>query len=139
MSSESGVALAVGDQRLDADVRGAGPDRPHGGGHVAGCTVGEIVAGHHGDHREAQPHLLDRLGHPGRLVGIERFGLAGVDQAEAALPGAPLARDHERGGAVGPALEDVGAPGLLAHRDQVEVAHGPLQPHVVVGDLGTAP
>ncbi len=66
-------------------------------------------------------------GRPGRPPG--------VDQAELAGPGAPVAVDHEGGGAVVPALEDVGAAGLLAHRDQVEGAHGALdvpvrRPHV---------
>ena len=59
--------------------------------------------------------------------GSSGLGVAGVDQAEAAGPGAALAVDHERGRAVGPALGDVGAARLLAHGDQVEVAHGALE------------
>ena len=51
------------------------------------------------------------------------LGVAGVDEAEPAGPRAALAVDHEGGGAVGPALEDVRAAGLLAHGDEVEVAH----------------
>ena len=65
--------------------------------------------------------------------------VAGVDQAEAAGPGAPLAVEHEGGGAVGPAVEDVGAAGLLAHGDQLEVAHGALELEVARTHPGRRP
>ena len=47
--------------------------------------------------------------------------------------------DHERGRPVGPALVDVGAAGLLAHRDQVEVAEPVLEAEVLVGHGGLDP
>ena len=90
-------------------------------GHGAGPAVGEVVAGHAGDHGVAQPHPLDRLRPPGRARRVERQGVAGVDLAEPAGPGAALAVDHEGGGALRPALVDVGTARLLAHRDQAEV------------------
>ena len=106
--------------------------RAIGRGERAGAAVGEVVAGDRGDHRVAQAHALHGLGHPLGLVGVERHGVAGVDQAEPAGPGAALAVDHERGGAVGPALGDVRAARLLAHGDQLEVAHRALQAQVVL-------
>src|SRR5665811_394623 len=57
-------------------------------------------------------------GDPPRLVGVEVGGLAGVDLAEVAASGALVAADQEGGLAVFPALEDVGAAGLFAHRVQ---------------------
>ena len=65
--------------------------------------------------------------------------MPGVDQAEPARPRAALAVDHERGRAVGPALEDVGAARLLAHRHEPEVAHGPPQPEELVAHAGRDP
>ena len=92
------------------------------------AAVGEVVAGHHGEHGV----VAGPAGRPPRPPARARrgrasSGLAGVDQAEAARPGAALAVDHERGRAVGPALGQVRAAGLLAHGDEVEVAHGPLE------------
>ena len=66
-------------------------------------------------------------------------GMTGVDQAEPAGPGAPLPVDHEGGRAVGPALEDVRAAGLLAHRHQIEVPHRPTQAEEVVTHPGRDP
>ena len=73
-------------------------------------------------------------------AGSGRPGRAGrVDQAEAAGPGALVAVDHEGGGAVGPALEDVGAARLLAHRHQVEAAHGALDVAEAGAEVGLDP
>ena len=43
------------------------------------------------------------------------------------MPAAALAEDHERRRAVGPALRQVGAAGVLAHGDQAELANRALQ------------
>ena len=100
-------------------------------GEARGAAVGQVVAGHGGDHREAEAHPLDGLGDPLGLAGVERLGVPGVDQAEPARPGAALAVDHEGGRAVlAPALVDVRAAGLLAHGDEAEVAHRVLEPEV---------
>ena len=90
-------------------------------------------------HGEPQAHPLDRLGHPLGLLRVGGLGVAGVDQAEAARPGAALAVDHEGGGAVGPALGEVGAARLLAHGDEVEVAHRLADGDDVVGEAGPSP
>src|SRR4029079_14276773 len=42
------------------------------------------------------------------------------------------AEDHERGGAVVPALADVRAIRFLAHRVQPELAHDALEPEIVL-------
>ncbi len=77
-----------------------------------------------------QAHVGHRLGQSPGLGRVDRHRPAGVDLAEPARPGALLAIDHEGGRAVAPALVDIGAAGLLAHRDQRERAHGAL--HVAV-------
>ncbi len=114
-----------------------GLDRLADGGR---SSVGEVVAGHRGDHRVGQSHVGDGLRHPlglGRVGPARRAGR--VDQAEAAGPGALVAVDHEGGGAVGPALEDVGAARLLAHRHQVEAAHGALDVAEADAEVGLDP
>ncbi len=78
----------------------------------------------------------DRVGDALRLVGVERERLARVDLAEAARPRAAVAVDHERRGAIGPALVDVRAAGLLAHGVQVEPAGQLLQLEVAVVEAG---
>ena len=67
--------------------------------------------------------MLHGLGDAARLVAVQLGGLAGVDLAEVAAPRALLAADEEGGLAVFPALVDVGAAGLLAHRVQATGAH----------------
>ena len=99
----------------------------HGLGVQPGAAVGQVVAGDAGDGGVAQLHLLHALGDPARLVAVERLGLAGVDLAEVAAPGALVAADEERRLAVLPALEDVGAARLLADRVQALGLHEVLQ------------
>src|ERR1700689_2012190 len=60
--------------------------------------------------------------------------MAGVDLAEAALPRAALAVDHEGRGAVGPALVDVRAPRLLADGHEPEVVNGRPELAVALAD-----
>ena len=105
----------------------ASPDRADRRRERAGAAVGQVVARHASDDRVLEAERAHRLGHPGRLVRVAGLGSAGVDQAEAAGPGAALAEDHERGGAVGPALVDVRAARLLAHRVQLEAAGQDLE------------
>ncbi len=53
--------------------------------------------------------------------------MPGVDEAEPARPRAAFAEHHERRRSVGPALRQVGAAGVLAHRDEAELADGLLE------------
>src|SRR5688500_5398202 len=60
-----------------------------------------------------------------RLRGPVRHGAVG------AVPGADVAQNHEGGGLVLPALPNVGAPSLLAHRVEAELTHQGLHLDVV--------
>ena len=68
-------------------------------------------------------HLRRGLGDALRLGGIELRRTSVRDRAVGAVSRADVAENHERRGAVLPALADVGAVRLLADRVQVEVAH----------------
>ncbi len=131
-----GVALAVGDQHLD---RGRGHARPHRRDRrrePRRAAVGNVVARDARDHRVLEPEGGDRVAR--RAAGSSgSIGqrLAGVDEAEPARTRAPVTEDHERRGAIGPALVDVRAPGFLAHRVQLEPPHQPLrlpEPHTQI-------
>src|SRR5882757_2326304 len=122
-----GDGVEVGDQQLDAGVRVECLDLPHRLGVEPRAAVGLIVAGHTGDRRVPQPHRLHALRDPPGLVAVQLGGLAGVDLAEVAPPGALLAADEEGGLAVLPALVDVGAAGLFADRVQAFTTHQSLE------------
>ena len=92
-----------------------------------GAAVLEVVAGDAGDGGVVQVHRDDRLADAARLVAVQRLGLAGVDLAEVAAPGALVAADEEGRLAVLPALEDVGTARLLADRVQPLALHQLLQ------------
>src|SRR5262249_2167796 len=81
-------------------------------------------------HHAAQPNQGPRPGHPVRPPPVRPGRAAVGDGAEATAAGADVAQDHERGGAVLPALADVRAARLLAHRVEVLLAHQRLQAHV---------
>ena len=63
--------------------------------------------------------------------GSNACGRAVGHRAVGAVPGADVAQDHEGGGLVLPALADVGAAGLLAHRVEAELPHHGLDVRVV--------
>ena len=72
-----------------------------------------------------KPELEGRLGDVLRLVRIERAGHAGLDVAERAGAGAGVAHDHEGGVLLVPALADIRAARLLAHRDEAVLLDDP--------------
>ena len=55
-----------------------------------------------------------------RFFRIERAGHSLADRAEAAMPRADVAAEHERRGAIRPALKNVWATGFLANSVQVQ-------------------
>ena len=125
-------SVEVGDQHLDAHARARlahGEDRL---GEDARSAVGEVVTGDAGDHDVLEPHRGDGLRDAARLVVVEPGRAAGLHGAEAAGPGARVAEDHDRGGALVPALPDVRAVGLLADRVELEPAQQALEFVVVV-------
>ncbi len=124
-------ALEVGGQDLHRAARHGLPDRPDGCRPEACSAVGQVVAGHAGHHHVPEAHRRHRLRDPSRLLLVHRARLGGHDVAEPAAPGALLAEDQERGLPVLPALEDVGAAGLLAHRVEALAAHQALEGRVV--------
>ena len=71
--------------------------------------------------------------------GDERERVARVDLAEAAGPGAALPVDHEGRRPVGPALVDVRAARLLAHRDEPEIVDGAAEAAVSLSDVDGHP
>src|SRR5205823_8599358 len=79
------------------------------------------------DPRMPQPHALHGLRHAQRLQRVDRLRLAGLDVAEPAATGARVAEDHERRGAAVPALADVRARRLLAHRVELVALDQPLE------------
>src|SRR6185312_13864238 len=131
-----GHRVEVRDQQLHAGAGDGRVDLAHGLGVEPRAAVGQVVAGDAGDGGVAQAHRGHRLGHPARLVPVEVGRLAGVDLAEVAAPGALLAADQEGRLAVFPALEDVGAAGLLADGVQAFVGHQLPQRGVLRAHLG---
>src|SRR5213082_2564575 len=71
---------------------------------------------------EAEPR--DRDGNPVRLVTVDREGASVRHGAEAAISRAGVAKEHERGRLVPPALTDVRTMCLLAHRVKAKLLHG---------------
>ena len=130
------VPLEVGDEHLDGAAGEALPDLPDGLGEDVRAEVGEVVAVDGGDDGVAQGELGDGLGHARRLLDVVRRGTPVGDGAVGAVPGADVAQDHEGGGAVLPALADVGAVRLLAHGVQLQLTHELLEAQVVVATGG---
>jgi len=81
--------------------------------------------------RVPKSHLGDGFCHSMRLGDVVLWRTSMGDGAVSAIAGADVAEDHEGGGAVLPALADVGAVGFLADGMEVELAHQALEPHIV--------
>ena len=128
-----GLAGEVRDQELDAGARVEFVDLADGFGVEPDALVGEVVAGHAGDGGVAELHRLDRPGHLGGFEHVHGGGLAGVDLAEVAAPGAFGAADQEGGFLVFPAFKDVGAAGLFTHGVEALLLDEVLELH----ELGT--
>src|SRR5439155_5880619 len=79
-----------------------------------------------------QAHRLRSAGHALRLVPVNRRGTALGHRAERATPRTLVAQNHERSGAVFPALAQVGTAGALADGVKPEPAHGALELVIVV-------
>ena len=136
------VAPEIRDQHFHPAGGKERADPADGLGEMPGPAVGQIVPVHRGDHGEGQAQARHGFGHPLGLPGVHRPRAALAHVAEPAVAGAHVPQQHEGGGAVDPpALMEVGAPGLLADRDQ---ALGPdeglhLGHHLRSGNLDLQP
>ena len=126
-------AVEVGDQDLDAHARRAS----RASAVIVSAKIREPPSGRSSRATLvtttcSRPSCADRLGDAARLVVVEPGRPAGLDGAEPAGPGAGVAQDHDRGGALVPALPDVRAVGLLADRVEVQAAEQALEVVVVL-------
>src|SRR5579863_9719584 len=78
-----------------------------------------------------QVELGDRGSHPIGLSKVVRGRPPMSHGAIRAIAGADVAQDHERRGAMLPALADVGTMGLLTNSVKVQVPHQALEPGIV--------
>ena len=124
------VTSTVGNKDLDGHRRVGRPDRPDSRSEGARAVIGQVVARHCGNHRMGQAHLDDGVGHPTRLVKVDRIRAASIDETEPTRSSTAVAVDHEGGRSVVPAVRDVGTARLLAHRGQPLLAH--QRPHAPV-------
>ena len=86
---------------------------------VIGPAVGQVVAIDDRDHDVREPHSLDRRGQLLRLARIGRLRIAErLDAAKPAAARAFFAGDHERRRAARPAIVQIRAASLFAHRVQ---------------------
>ena len=115
----AGLAEEIGHEHLDDGPRGLS-DRHDRALKVLGAAVGQVVAGDARDHDVGEAEPAGRLRHPLGLVDLECLRLALRHRAEPAGPRADVAENHERGRALRPALEPVGALGRGADRLEAE-------------------
>ena len=132
------VPLAVRDQDLDRRAGTAPADGLDCRREAGRPPVLEVIPGDTGNHGVSQTETGDSLGHLFRLGGVQGQRFGRIDLTETASTRATVAVDHERRRTVRPALEDVGATGLLADGHQAEAAHrlaqrAELGTHVGVG------
>src|SRR4029077_18789891 len=100
-----------------------------------------VIAIHAGDDGVLQTERGNGFGYPPRLVPRDGTGLAPGHRAKSAAPCADVPQQHEGGGAMVPALADIGTLCRLAHRVQSQTA-GQLFKVVKVfpdGGLGSKP
>jgi hypothetical protein len=117
------LAQEVGRQDFDGRGRATRADGANRLRKMLRAAVGEIVAVDRGNDHMGEPELEGRLRDMFRLGGVERAGHAGLDVAERASPRAGVPHDHEGSVLLVPALADIRAAGLLAHRDKAVLFH----------------
>ena len=113
-----GLTAEVIDEELHAGARVELVDEAAGLGVQPCGAVGQIVAGHARDRHVAQVEVTHGLGDTTRLILVVLGGTTRRDVAEVAAARAQGTAEQEGRLAVLPALVDVGAAGLGAHRVQ---------------------
>ncbi len=86
---------------------------------MPGAAVSEIVPGHGCNDNMSEPQLPGGQEQPPGFIFIHRLRPTSGEIAEAAAPGADVAQEHKRGGALGPAASYIGTAGALADGFQV--------------------
>src|SRR4029077_13666505 len=101
-------ALEIRDQDLDAAARRQFSNLADGFGKNAGPAQIVVIAIHASYNRVFQSECGDGLGNTARLTPINSSRLTLGHRANTAATSADVTQQHERGGAVIPALADVG-------------------------------
>ena len=114
----------VGREHLDRRA-GRRADFADAAGEMLRSAVGQVVAGHAGNHHMPQPQPPGRLGNAPRLVRFRRRRAAVLDRAEPTTPRADLAENHEGGRLLGVTLHAIRTAGLVADRLQVQFLQQP--------------
>ena len=113
------LAQEVRRQNLDCGAGRCGADGLDRVHEMHRPTVDQVIAVNRRDHHVLEAHFGNRFGHTARFVLVHTSRrLAGRDVAEAASAGADLAQNHHRGVFLVPALPDIRAAGLFAHRHE---------------------
>src|SRR5205823_2179540 len=121
------VTLEVGREDLDAGAGRLQANLADDLGEALCRADVVVVAVYAGDDSVAESKLSDCVGHPARLVEVDRLGLAFGHGTEPAASGAQVAEHHEGGSLLIPALTDVGALRALVDGVQVQGAGELLQ------------
>ena len=115
-------SLEIRNQNFHPAIRHQLANLADGFGENARAAQVVVIAIHAGDDRVLQAKSSDGFGHAARLVPLNGAGLAFGHSAKTAAPGADIAQQHEGGGAMVPALADIGTLRRLANRVQSQAA-----------------
>src|SRR5262249_26484149 len=97
-------------------------------------AIRQVVAINRGYYDMSKTELRGRLGDVARLLYVQGERQAGLHIAEGAGAGAGITHDHEGRVLLLPALADIRATGLLAHRVQAVVTHDFLGSEITLRD-----
>ena len=100
--------LKVRDQDFHTAIRHQLADLANGLGEDSSTTQIVVIAIHAGDDRMFQAQSGNRFGHAARLVPLDGSRPAFGHGAKTAPPGADVSQEHKGGGAMVPALADIG-------------------------------
>src|SRR5690606_3487211 len=125
------VSLDIRDQDLDGAARPTLPALADRLREDRRAAIRQIITVHAGDDDVLELQVLDRVRDPPGLVPVQLGRHAVRDRAVFARTRAYITEDQERGRPGFPALADVRAARLLAHRVETLATHQPLEPEVV--------
>ena len=114
------VAVEIRNQHFDLALGIQGTYLSNRLGPVCGAAIRQIVPIHGRDNCVSEIQMIHSFRDVTRLFSIERARQAFTDRAEPAMTRADVAAQHERRGAIGPTLKNVGTTGFLADGVQVK-------------------